>query len=219
MANKNFDQLADQINQRAATLSETASQNSNEKVVVEKGDATQSVAAASGATGASISVGNSVTASAATKKAVDAYAKESAEVRGIIDRLEMYSINMGKGKRILPAQIIQNQTDFVRTLEQLVNLSSNGDFAVCFRRLLTLVNENKTGAFGIDLIHRKISSISKSDTYVVNYTAFIDMVLAFSDGKNRPLFIRRYNLNASVQFIKSQYRERCIEFIRAISGQ
>lgn len=212
---KNFDQIATQ----AAALSATASENAASVVTVDKADTTQSVSDGTSAVGSGVSVGDSVAASAAKKTAVDAYSDQSAEVQSIVNRIELYAINMGKGKRQTPSTLLQNQTDFVRTIEQLVNLSSNGDFAITFRRLLTVAYENKDGAFGIDMIHRRISELKKSDSFIINYTRFIDMVIAFSDNKNRALFIRRYNLDASVQFIKPQYRERCIEFVRSISGR
>lgn len=221
MASSNrFDRLQDQMNQKAQSLSDAASSitDQNEQEVTSYAATNTALADGSSAVGSSVSSGNAQQAAATKATATSAYDNENDVVKTIIRHLEHYSLSAGKNKSLTRTEIISLQTMLVRNLEQLVNLESSGDFVVCFRRLLELVRENRTGAFSINMLNRCISALNKGNAFLDNYTKFIDMVVAFSDPTIRSTFIRRYNLVAGTNFAKPQYRERLIEFIRAISG-
>lgn len=215
-----FDRLQDKMNQTSQSLSDQASAiaDSAETPSEPLGATNVSLASSDSAVGTSVSSGNAEVAAAAKQTPESAYANESAEVKTIIRHLEYYALEAAGNKRITRTELIALQTTFARNLEQLVNLTSNGDFAVCFKRLLTLVRENRTGAFSINNLNRCVSSLSKGNTYVENYTKFLDMVITFADPTMRTVYIRRYNLAAGAQFAKADKRERLIEFIRSISG-
>lgn len=215
-----FDRLQDQINENANTLSEKASSlaDAAEVNVDTYSDTTGSLASAASGVGVSVSSGNAEAAAATKANPTSAYDNESDEVKTIIRHIEHYALEAGSNKRLSRTDLVSLQTLLVRNLEQLVNLKSNADFAVCFKRLMTLVRENRTGAFSLNNLNRAISSLNKGNNFIDNYTKFIDMVVLFSDPTMRTTYVRRYNLAAGAKFAKNEYQERLIEFIRNICG-
>lgn len=168
------------------------------------------------ATGASVKT--AIEPAKNTAKAEDAYRDESDTVKLIVSHLENYVRNADPSKVQTPSSMIDLQKMLVRTLEQLVNLPSNADFAICFKRLMALVKKYEHGAFAPNMRLRRISSLNKGDAYLNAYIAFLDMICAFAEPGNRRTLIQRYNVAKHSLFAKPEYRERLVQFIREIAG-
>lgn len=204
------------VQKRAQALSDSASAQAAASASPAEENAPVSSSVASGdTTGTSVKTS---TVSEATKT-VSPYSNESDSVKLIVVQLETYVLKAAPGLRQTPASLKELQGNLIATLDQLVNLKENVDFALCMRRLLTLVKENDSKAFAANMRNRAISAQTKSDVYLTRYLRFLDMICAFAVPAVRASLIQRYNVAAGAEFAKPEYRERLIEFIRAISGR
>ncbi|ATA65342.1 hypothetical protein CPT_Moabite_100 [Serratia phage Moabite] len=156
---------------------------------------------------------------AQVKTVADVYAGKSDTVRSIIIHLETYTQEMAPGRYMTPDQILSNQKMLFRNLQQLVNLPDAGEFAICFSRLLKLVNENRNKAFAINMVMRNMSAMPQGDNQLNNYRFFLDTVIAFSDPAHRRLNIKKWNLQQASLFALPAFRDRLAGFIREICGE
>ena len=199
--------LSDAADQISADSQDTSSENAAVSATLVTDDS---------ATGTSASV--STVKETNTTTVSDAYSTESDTVKLIISHLEDYVLKADPSKVQTSSSILDLQKMFVRTVEQLVNLSSTADFALCFKRLLVLAKKYEDGAFAPNMRFRRISSLPKGDAYLNAYISFIDMVCAFADPATRRTLIMRYNVGKHAMFAKPEYRERIVQFVREISG-
>lgn len=212
MANK-FDKIqkkSQELSDAADAVAETAASGENDNAPVAATVATES------AVGGSVKV--STVSETAAKTSADVYAGESDAVKLIIAHLEDYVLKMAPEKAQTESSLKENQSVLYRTLEQLVNLDNVADFAVCMKRLFALVRKYEDGAFAPNMRFRRLSLLAKGDKQLDKYIAFVDMVCAFATPAVRKTIIQRYNLARAAEFAKSEYRERLIEFVKAISG-
>lgn len=212
MANK-FDKIqkkSQELSDAADAVAETAASGENDNAPVAATVATES------AVGGSVKV--STVSETATKTSADVYAGESDAVKLIIAHLEDYVLKMAPEKAQTESSLKENQSVLYRTLEQLVNLDNVADFAVCMKRLFALVRKYEDGAFAPNMRFRRLSLLAKGDKQLDKYIAFVDMVCAFATPAVRKTIIQRYNLARAAEFAKPDYRERLIEFVKAISG-
>ncbi|CAM8750704.1 hypothetical protein CENTIMANUS_00093 [Klebsiella phage vB_KpM_Centimanus] len=212
MANK-FDNIQKQsqaLSDAADAITEANTSGSNDNTPV------STTVASDSAVGGSASV--STVSTASQKSAVDAYAGQSDTVKLIVAHLETYVLNMAPEKVQTDTSLKENQTILYRTLEQLVNLSDVNDFAICMKRLFALVRKYEDAAFAPNMRFRRLSLLAKGDKQLDKYINFVDMICAFAVPAVRKSIIQRYNLVRAAEFAKPEYRERLIEFVRAISG-
>lgn len=212
MANK-FDKIqkkSQELSDAADAVAETAASGENDNSPVAATVATES------AVGGSVKV--STVSETAAKTSADVYAGESDAVKLIIAHLEDYVLKMAPEKAQTESSLKENQSVLYRTLEQLVNLDNVADFAVCMKRLFALVRKYEDGAFAPNMRFRRLSLLAKGDKQLDKYIAFVDMVCAFATPAVRKTIIQRYNLARAAEFAKPEYRERLIEFVKAISG-
>lgn len=206
------------IQERAQALSETASAA---QATIATGVEDNSATATSVASSEDISTGTTVSTSTykETTTVASAYANQSDRVKLIVAHLEDYVLRAAPGKVIATSELVSLQKQIISTCEQLVNLEDNAEFAICYRRLLTLAKENEDKAFSPSARYRSISQQTKGDAYLTNYLKFMDMTCAFAAPSARASLIQRWPLASSAAFAKAQYRERLISFIREISGR
>lgn len=212
MANK-FDKIqkkSQELSDAADAVAETTASGENDNAPVAATVATES------AVGGSVKV--STVSETAAKTSADVYAGESDAVKLIIAHLEDYVLKMAPEKAQTESSLKENQSVLYRTLEQLVNLDNVADFAVCMKRLFALVRKYEDGAFAPNMRFRRLSLLAKGDKQLDKYIAFVDMVCAFATPAVRKTIIQRYNLARAAEFAKPDYRERLIEFVKAISG-
>ncbi|UQT03162.1 hypothetical protein TOTORO_02990 [Serratia phage vB_SmaS-Totoro] len=214
----------DRMRMRMAEAAELSDQASEAKVqqaaAAEIPEGTDSAASVAQDSPVGTSVATAAPEQTAPVKSVaDVYANRSDTVRSIVIHLDTYITEMAPGRVMTTDKILSYQKMLFNTLTQLVNLPDNGDFAVCFSRLLKVVNENRSKAFAINMVMRNLSSMPQGDTVLNNYRLFLDTVIAFSDPVNRRLHVKKWNLDQASKFALPANRDRIAGFIREICGE
>lgn len=146
-------------------------------------------------------------------------AKGSPSANALMAQWLQYAIDCDSRKILTKFQLTRQQKNMVRMINSTVNLDETQDFVQVSNYLISLVHENKTGAFSSGALFRLFDTGIESQV-VTNQTRFcLDAFLCFADPKHRAANVNVYNLINSAQLAKtSAKRDRFVAYFRRISG-
>lgn len=136
---------------------------------------------------------------------------ESPEVVSILATLEDYATNMATNVCQTPEKIDAQQRRLYYALRAALNLDSGKDFVLAMERIFEYFRENRTGAFGGDMINRRCSFLPLSETQLRSYLGVVDMFGLFCEPAVRASVYRGYNRQLLLSFITDPDKRNRLE--------